>query len=119
MLFLVCFATIVTIKELDVVMDFDDIVHMDIPNMLDSVGVGEQVQVDFHDNGFVIPKESQAIIKVIEIGIQDNPIVGIDSKTIGPRLFTIGSGVQSSPNTIGITIYTSPNVDSGNRRLLT
>jgi hypothetical protein len=41
MLFLVCFATLVTIEELDVIMDFDDIVHMDIPNMLDSVGVGE------------------------------------------------------------------------------
>jgi len=46
MLFLVCFATLATIAKLDDVMDFDDIIHMDVPNMLDSVGVGEQLQLD-------------------------------------------------------------------------
>jgi hypothetical protein len=45
MLFLVCFATSPTIAKLDDVMDFDDIVHMDVPNTLDSMGVGEQLQV--------------------------------------------------------------------------
>jgi hypothetical protein len=46
MLFLVCFATSATKAKLDDVMNFDDIVHMDVPNMLDSVGVGEQLQLD-------------------------------------------------------------------------
>jgi hypothetical protein len=46
MLFLVYFATSATIAKLNDVMDFDDIVHMDVPNMLDSVGVGEQLQLD-------------------------------------------------------------------------
>jgi hypothetical protein len=46
MLFLVCFATSIVIAELDDVMDFDDIVHMDVPNTLDSMGVGVQLQVD-------------------------------------------------------------------------
>jgi hypothetical protein len=32
MLFLVFFATTTTIVELDDAMDFDDIVHMDVPN---------------------------------------------------------------------------------------
>jgi hypothetical protein len=39
-------------------MDFDDIVHMDVPNILDSMGVREQLQVDIHDNGSVILEES-------------------------------------------------------------
>jgi hypothetical protein len=101
MLFLVFFATTITIVELDDAMDFDDIVHMDVPNTLDSVGVGEEVQVDLHDNGSIILEESRAIIEVIVIDIQHNPIVGNDPKTIGPRLFTTKSGVQSAPTIIG------------------
>jgi hypothetical protein len=49
---------------------------MDVPNMLDLVGVREQFQVDFHDNGSIILEESWAIIKIIAIDIQNNPIVG-------------------------------------------
>jgi hypothetical protein len=41
MLFLVCCTTSIAIAKLNDVMDFDDIVHMDVPNMLDSVGVRE------------------------------------------------------------------------------
>jgi hypothetical protein len=76
MFFLICFTTSIAIAKLDDVMDFDDIVHMDVPNMLDSMGVGELFQVDFHDNGYVILKESQTTTKVITIDIQNNPIMG-------------------------------------------
>jgi hypothetical protein len=55
------FAITIAIIELDDAMDFADIVHMDVPNMLDSVGVGEQLQLDFHDNGSIILEESRAI----------------------------------------------------------
>jgi len=52
MLFLVYFATSVTIAKFDDVMDFDDIVHMDVPNMLDSMGVGKQLQLIFVNRFF-------------------------------------------------------------------
>jgi hypothetical protein len=52
------FYSSIAIVELDDVMDFDDIIHADVPNMLDLVGVGEQFQVDLHDNGSIILEES-------------------------------------------------------------
>jgi len=106
MLFLVFFAITTIIIELDDAMDFVDIDHMDVPNTLDSVGVGEQLQVDLHDNGSVILEESQAITEVIAIDIQNNPIVGNDPKTIGPMLVTTRSGIQSAPTIIGTKLST-------------
>jgi hypothetical protein len=44
--------------------------------MLDLVGVGEQFQVDLHDNGSIILEESWIVIKIIAIDIQNNPILG-------------------------------------------
>jgi hypothetical protein len=41
MLFPFFFVIIIAIVELDDVMGFDDIVHMNVQNTLDSVGVGE------------------------------------------------------------------------------
>jgi len=70
------FYSSIAIVELDDVMDFDDIIHADVPNMLDLVGVGEQFQVDLHDNGSIILEESWIVIKIIAIDIQNNPILG-------------------------------------------
>jgi len=82
---------------------------MDVPNTMDSMGVGEQLQVDLHDNGSIILEESQAIIEVLAIDIQDNPIVGNDPKTIGPMLSTTRSGVHSAPTIIDTKLSTLEN----------
>jgi hypothetical protein len=90
-------------------MDFDHIVHMDVPKTLDLVGAREQLQIYLHDNGFVIIEESWVIAKIITIDIQDNPVVWNDLKTIGPMLFTTKSKVQSAPTIIGTKQSTPKN----------
>jgi hypothetical protein len=69
---------------------------------LDSMGVREQLQVDIHDNGSVILEESWAIIEVIAIDIQDNPIMGNEIQSapiiIGTKLSTLENEVYTTRN---------------------
>ncbi len=54
-------------------------------------------------------RNHEFITEVTTIDIQDNPIVGNDPKTIGPKLSTIGNGVQSAPSIIGTKLSTREN----------
>jgi hypothetical protein len=89
----------------DDVMDLDDMV-IEVPNTLGSNNCHEQSQVNRHDSGFGIPKESQLVTKVCTIeGVQDDPTIGNDPNMITTTPPILRSGIQKDPNPIGTKLY--------------